>query len=631
MLRTLAGLAQSVNWASPQTAQAIAGMYTRLTQGSPKAQEKGVMEQRIADLESLTAKMRQAVPDPWTSSMPAPADSPASGVNRVNLDQAVDELRVTGQSLDEALRFARKDGLKHPESLRRLSRAQEKLTGLERETLRPEVLAGLPAGQRAWAEHVMDDIRTARQLVHNEVDGSPATVASLTRAADAVGRVQTKLRVARITGWAPPIAAGAAPGTSPPAEEGPAPYSRYAPDMAVATGCLPCGRAHLSAAAAMGDNTLAMLQNHGLADPSVQEHVQLVSEELEGLWQDDWTPAKIAASPPDEQAILQATIPALRAAHTQLEAARTPVELETALREIRDIRERFFAMDQGGQGGTRAPIPLPEVASAAYITGHEPTGLSRHHRLEPRPWIGYVGPTQETEETTSAPADPAVAFGDLIRALGDRGVKVRFRNLPSTPEGTLEGEYVFDTNTILLSAATLAKDPYGVQVLAHEAAHALEDNPACHTYNAEVPYEERTEERMASDASFIALVEAGLPIELSDGSVVEGSDRRVDYDSLRAGLSTEDYARIVWTSAWIADALRSEPRDYAAVTCPPTSLPLKVGRGAAADVANPYASPPVALKPLAEGVGEVALGTAIPAIVPLEVAFNAAAAPPPAH
>jgi hypothetical protein len=328
---------------------------------------------------------------------------------------------------------------------------------------------------------------------------------------------------------------------------------------------LPCGRAHLSRAVGMVRNLGRLAQQRGMADPDVQSHIQMASEEIEGLWQDDWTPEKIAASPPEEQAILERIVPRLRAVHEHLEAARTPSELQQVVDELASVNEEFVRMDQGRS--TRSD-------TAAMIVATEPA-MDHSHRILPPSWL-YEPPSTETVMEATAPPDSAVAFDNLVRALGDRGVRVRWRNLQATPEGVLEGQYVFGTNTILLGAATLARDPYAVQVLAHEAAHALADNPACHTYNEEVPYRERPEERLAQSASLIAMLEDGLPVELQDGSELAPGDRRVDWDGLRAAMAPDDYARLLWTSAWIADAMDGAPRDYRAVSCPPTSLPAAV-------------------------------------------------------
>lgn len=605
MLKTLARAAAAVDWGSPATRQTMAGLWHTVTGHDPDTVRRQAMEKRVEHLEALTSQLSQlrgaAAPDAATAGAAQAGGPPAA-----DLGEIIRRLSVAGQSVDEALRFARDDGPNHPEAVRRLMRAQEIVTTLEREDLRPEVLVRLPPEQRAWAEAVMPTLRTARQALHNEQDASPATVESITRAADGIGRVQTQLRVARAMGWSAPE-----PSVEQlPAEEG-QPYSRYAPDMDVATGCLPCGRAHLSGAVGMARNTAALARERGMADPDVQAHIQMASEEIVGLWQDDWTPEKVLASPEGERTILEATIPRIRQAHARLEAARTPDELDAAVAELVDAREAFAAMDQGG-----AP---PAAASAAMIAQHEPTGMDRSHRVRLPAWM-YSAPTTATEDEATAPADSAVAFDSLMRALGDRGVKVRIRNLPSTEQGTLEGEYLFGANSILLNAATLARDPYAVQVLAHEAAHALEDNPRCHTYDASVPYDQRTEEQMAQDASLIAMLDAGLPVELQDGTELAPGERRIDYDRLRASLAPQDYARLLWASAWISDAMRGAPRDYAAVTCPPTTAP-----------ADPKAPDPKAAYDLSSGeVGKAleALGTtglemAVPQAIPVVAVIDA--------
>jgi hypothetical protein len=542
MLKQLAKIASGIDWTNPQIPELAAAFYRTVTGSHPDTIRRDALEARVAVLERLTNSLASV----GTRSAPRAT----SGA----MDQVIDRLVVAGQQVDEALRFAREDGVAHPEAAKRLARAQEVVTGIERETMRPEVLVSLSPGERAWAETILPELRRARQALHSAPGGGPATIDSITTAAADLGRIQTQLRVARALGWRPPDSASASASAS--ASSASDSYSRYAPDMRVDVGCLPCGRAHLSGAVGMVRNLAAMARERGMADPEVQARIQMASEEITGLWTDDWTPEKVAASPPHERAILEATIPRLRAAHNRLEAARTPQELEQVVGELVTIQDVFTQMDR--------------ARSAAMLVPTE-KAVGPTHRVTLPAWT-YEPPSEAVAMEATSPPDTALAFDRLVRALEERGVRVRFRNLPATETGILEGRYVFDANTINLGAAAMSKDSYAVQILAHEAAHALNDSPRCHIYAAEVPYEERPEEQLAQAVSLISLLEAGLPVELEDGSELLPGERRIDWDSLRASMAPEEYARLLWTSAWVTDAIQGVPRDYSAETCPPTTI-----------------------------------------------------------
>ena len=506
----------------------------------------------------------------------APVAAPQAGTTMAEprpgdpLAPIIERLTVVGVSVDEALRFAREDGVSHPEAAKRIARAQEELVAIERHDLRPEVIVSLPPAQRAVVEGQMQALREARQALHNGPGGAPPTLESITRAGATIGDVATRLRVARAVGGGGVDHPGPAPkASSQTISQGPVPYSRYAPEMEVAAGCLPCGRAHLAGAVGELRSAAALAQERGMADPEVQSAVQSASEELQGLWTDDWTEEKIAASPPGDQAILREFLPRLKDLHGRLEAARTPEELAAVTDALAATREEFVRRDLS-RAGAQAPASVPAMVVRGIPV---PTGT---HAVEEPPWL-YSPPTPVDVAATTVPTDTARAFDQLVGALTARGVKVRIRNLWSSEEGVTEGAYVPETNTIVLGPAALAKDAYAVQVLAHEASHALNDHPPCRVYNAaELPYEERQEEQLARDVSVLALLEADLPVELQDGREIEPGEREIDWQALRSSLDPADYARLVWTARWVADAMSGVPRDYAADTCPPTALPEEV-------------------------------------------------------
>jgi hypothetical protein len=323
----------------------------------------------------------------------------------------------------------------------------------------------------------------------------------------------------------------------------------------------------LGAAAGTLQTAARLAQTRGLADPDTQAALQTAAEELALVQAYDWTPERIARSPEADRVILERYQPQVAALQAAVQQATTPDAVAAVAAQAEALRQAFVADDLAR---TRAAAIRQETPSETGA--HRPTTLPA--------WL-YSPPTATTVGATTVPTDTARAFDNLARHLAtDRGVRIRIRNLPSGPEGVLEGEYLFDANSILLGPAALAKDSYAVQVLAHEAAHALMDRPACHVYNAAVPYTERTEEQLAQYASLIALSETGLPIEMADGTEVPPGARQVDWDAVAAELGPADTARLLWTAAWITDALQDVPRDYAAPACPPTTPPTATPVGA---------------------------------------------------
>lgn len=79
------------------------------------------------------------------------------------------EATVASASLKEALRFAREDGVGHPEVQIRMERTEEAINALERVTLAPERLGKLPPEEAKRARSVLPDLRRVRQDLINHV------------------------------------------------------------------------------------------------------------------------------------------------------------------------------------------------------------------------------------------------------------------------------------------------------------------------------------------------------------------------------------------------------------------------------------------------------------------------------
>lgn len=79
------------------------------------------------------------------------------------------EATMAAASLKEALRFAREDGIAHPEVQIRMARTEESINALERVSLAPERLAKMEPEEAKRARAVLPDLRRARQDLINHV------------------------------------------------------------------------------------------------------------------------------------------------------------------------------------------------------------------------------------------------------------------------------------------------------------------------------------------------------------------------------------------------------------------------------------------------------------------------------
>ncbi|MFB5675170.1 hypothetical protein ACE3NQ_11470 [Paenibacillus terreus] len=83
------------------------------------------------------------------------------------LAEPVPELTAIAASLKEALRFARADGIEHPEVQIRLERSEEHANGLERIRYAPENLQQLDEKMREEIKQVLPELREARHKLIN--------------------------------------------------------------------------------------------------------------------------------------------------------------------------------------------------------------------------------------------------------------------------------------------------------------------------------------------------------------------------------------------------------------------------------------------------------------------------------
>ena len=73
-------------------------------------------------------------------------------------------------SLEEALRFAREDGIEHEEVQNRIDNAAKELIMLERYDLTPDKIENLEEEKRELINEILTDIREVRQNILNRID-----------------------------------------------------------------------------------------------------------------------------------------------------------------------------------------------------------------------------------------------------------------------------------------------------------------------------------------------------------------------------------------------------------------------------------------------------------------------------
>ena len=73
-------------------------------------------------------------------------------------------------ALKEALRFAREDGINHPEVITRVDHATEELLNMERLDLSEEKIQNSPIEQREMVDDIEIDLRELRQFLVNKMD-----------------------------------------------------------------------------------------------------------------------------------------------------------------------------------------------------------------------------------------------------------------------------------------------------------------------------------------------------------------------------------------------------------------------------------------------------------------------------
>ena len=257
---------------------------------------------------------------------------PSQGSDATVLGAVRDRLVQVSAIYKEALRFAREDGMGHPEVVQRVGDAATILAETERFWLTPDRVQTASASEQAILTAFVADFRRMRQYALNQM----TSVEDLERVAADAGVLATALQTATVTGtWTAPTLQTAQAVTATPT------YSAYAPEMSLDAGCLPCGRAHIAASYAALKAAAQRAQTVGMADAQVQQRLTMVQEELDALMLYDWTPEKIARSPADEQRVLQQVAPQTEALRRQVKTAQSPQDLVAAATQAGQIWEQI--------------------------------------------------------------------------------------------------------------------------------------------------------------------------------------------------------------------------------------------------------------------------------------------------
>ena len=241
----------------------------------------------------------------------------------------------------------------------------------------------------------------------------------------------------------------------------------------------------------------------------------------------------------------------------------TPEDIAQLERRAQNLRTQFLEE-------RRRLAPAADGQAFAMVGRLQPRRLSDAH--VPRHVVeDFTLPSRRVAEELTDRESIARHYDHLEQADEARGVRVRYRNLPSTWDETLFGLYNGDTNTILIdSFAKATRDPFAFQVLSHETTHALLDGPSCYSrgYEEGVEYSEQPSELRAQAASLAAMVELGMPVELDDGTELPPGEREVDWPKLEATLGPDVTRDTKWATDWIVSASRGQPTVRVGETCP---------------------------------------------------------------
>lgn len=143
---------------------------------SPIDPLRGIIQQGRRQVEKARGELRSIAGETGSTT---PAEVPAKtkpASERVSEGTACElcsseHFSQTSGDLAEALRFARSEGVKHPEVIKRVEHARQELNAMERYDLSPSEIEGLPKPERDLANWALPKSRNIRHLINQVITG----------------------------------------------------------------------------------------------------------------------------------------------------------------------------------------------------------------------------------------------------------------------------------------------------------------------------------------------------------------------------------------------------------------------------------------------------------------------------
>lgn len=350
-------LLERINWRHPLTTMLLQQAVMRLVPTGPSREEieARYREKMIAKLDALQARLRQVDNQgKQGDALIGTSLSPSLGRGGSRDDLVADARRALAEVsayLKEAGRFAREEGVAHPEVQKRLADVEIIVTDLERYTFSPERLNQMPPEAREAARACLPEVRRLRQQVYNGIRSAE----DVDSASALAGEVHTKFRAGLVVGKE----VGVNPSRTTPVPASPARSQEqehhHQHQKDVATGCIPCGKAHFGGTQANLESAVRLAKEKGIADPSVQSRLASAEEELAAMLRYDWSPEKIAVSPAGEKKVLEQFAPRAAQLREAIGAARTVEDVEALAKKAAALRVGFrvatMLEDGGGSRG----------------------------------------------------------------------------------------------------------------------------------------------------------------------------------------------------------------------------------------------------------------------------------------
>ena len=437
-----------------------------------------------------------------------------------------DQVSSISGGLDEALRFARENGMQHPEAKQRLEDARMAVLELERYELMPQ-RAGSPEDKRV-AQALSPKVRKLRQKILNRM----WSVEDLSEASSAAGELTTALQTAVMArDMAQPSPAVALTNMT---DNG-----GYGRD-GLSKGCIPCALGHLGMAA-------GSLSRAATANPTEQaKRVAIVQKELDMLLAYDWVPEKIAKNSPQEQSVIANYQPQVESLRQQVRDIRSPEDVRSASAAATELWESFK--------GAVDKLPTP-MAYARPVRGKGSQSIPAIHDQdtlidEAYRSYGFVAPNRSDLNAMSEPTNYGTLMDHIVQATEEYR-DIQWRTQPLSGEDAI---YIPYTNTIIRTAEATKPENYHLQTTIHESAHGLLNNLSCFPMGLSSPQARKIGETEADLVTIATMSELGLPLEYGDGTREAAGDYTIDWQAVKKHFGPAMENRVKWAVGWLVTA-----------------------------------------------------------------------------